>query len=185
MVEGAALLALNFNGYVSGGVWTLERGSNMLDSGAPYYDVYETSDGRFVAVGAIEEPFYEELLRGLELDPAGVPDRDDRDCWPELREIFRKRFGLRTRDEWTAVFDGTDACVTPVLTFTEAPSHPHNAARSGYSNVDGIVQPSPAPRFSRTPSPPPHGPREPGADTERVLASLGFDEGEVARLAER
>ena len=182
MVDGASLLALSLAGYVAEGLWSLERGTNMLDSGAPFYDVYETADGRWVAVGAIEAPFYAALLAGLELDPAALPDPLDRERWPELRARLAERFRTRTRDEWERVFAGTDACVTPVLTFAEAPSHPHNAARGSYVELDGIPQPAPAPRFSRTPAATPVPPDEPDAHTRAVLASLGFDDAELERL---
>jgi alpha-methylacyl-CoA racemase len=182
MVDGAALLAAGFYGYVADGVWRVERGSNLLDSGAPFYDVYETSDGGYVAVGALEAPFYEALIRGLELDPDVLPDRLDRTRWPELKDLFRRTFGARTREEWTGVFAGTDACVTPVLTFTEAPSHDHNRARGAYVQADGIPQPAPAPRFARTPVTTTRPPQEPGADTAAILGTLGFEPDEVERL---
>ena len=182
MVDGAALLALSLAGYVSAGVWSLERGTNLLDSGAPFYDVYETADRRWVAVGAIEAPFFAALLAGLELDPVSLPDQHDRRRWPELRARLAERFRTKTRDEWEQAFAGTDACVTPVLTFAEAPAHPHNASRGSFVELDGIPQPAPAPRFSRTPTATPAPPTDPGADTRDVLAELGFAEDELARL---
>jgi alpha-methylacyl-CoA racemase len=182
MVDGASLLALSLSGYVSAGMWNLERGTNMLDSGAPFYDVYETADGKWVAVGAIEAPFYGALLAGLELDPATLPGQLDRDRWPELRARLVERFRTRKRDEWERVFAGTDACVTPVLTLVEAPAHPHNAARGSYLELDGIQQAVPAPRFSRTPAATPVPPVEPETHTREVLVSLGFDDAELARL---
>ena len=182
MVDGAALLALSLAGYVSAGVWSLERGTNLLDSGAPFYDVYETADRRWVAVGAIEAPFFAALLAGLELDPVSLPDQHDRRRWPELRARLAERFRTKTRDEWEQAFAGTDACVTPVLTFAEAPAHPHNASRGSFVELDGIPQPAPAPRFSRTPTATPAPPTDPGADTRGVLAELGFAEDELARL---
>jgi alpha-methylacyl-CoA racemase len=182
MVDGAALLAAAFYGYVAEGVWSLERGTNLLDSGAPFYDVYETSDGGYVAVGAIETPFYEALLRGLELDPNALPAQMDRERWPELRTLFGKTFRVRTRDEWVEVFAGTDACVTPVLSFAEAPSDSHNQARGTYIEADGVLQPAPAPRFSRTPAATSRPPQQPGIHTAEILGTLGFDREEVERL---
>jgi alpha-methylacyl-CoA racemase len=183
MVDGAALLALSLAGYVSAGLWSLERGTNMLDSGAPFYDVYETADSRWVAVGAIEAPFYAALLAGLEIDPSSLPDQLDREGWPELRTRLAERFRMKTRGQWEQTFAGTDACVTPVLTFAEAPAHPHNVSRGSYVELDGIPQPAPAPRFSRTPAPAPTPPAEPEADTRDILGTLGFDEAEIEQLA--
>jgi alpha-methylacyl-CoA racemase len=185
MVDGAALLALGLYGYVAGGDWSLDRGTNLLDSGAPFYDVYETADGRFVAVGAIEPEFYEALLCVLELDSAALPDQYDRARWAELRERFAVTFRTRTRDEWAGVAAGTDACVTPVLTFAEAPAHPQNVARSTFLDVDGIAQPAPAPRFSRTPPEHPRGPEAVDRRAGEILSDLGFDDQEVAALTIR
>ena len=126
------------------------RGDNVLDSGAPWYDTYETRDGKYIAVGAIEPKFYAELLQRLGLAGEALPDQHDRAGWPALRERFAAVIRTRTRDEWSAAFDGSDACVAPVLTFPEALAHPHNVARRGHVSVGGIDQPAPAPRFSRT-----------------------------------
>ena len=133
------------------GKWTETRGDNALDSGAPWYDVYETSDGQFVAIGAIEPKFYAELLDRLGLASAALPAQHDRNGWPELRRRFAAAFRTQTRDEWCRVFEGSDACFAPVLTFAEARAHPHNVARGGYVAVGGVEQPAPAPRFSGTP----------------------------------
>src|SRR5262249_2926856 len=160
------------------GAWSTERGVNLLDGGAPFYDVYETSDGRYVAVGALEPQFYDALLKGLELDGELLPPRTDRSRWPELRERFGQVFRSRTRAEWSRVFEGTAAAVPPVLSMDEAPAHPHNTARGTFVNVDGIPQPAPAPRFSRTPSTSSRPPAS-GADTAAVLSSLGFDDDEL------
>lgn len=183
MVDGAAQLGAAFFGYLAGGVWSSERGTNLLDSGAPFYDVYETSDGRHVAVGALEPQFYDAFVRGLGLDPGMLPPQMDRDRWPELRELFRGALGSRTRDEWCRVFDGTDACVAPVLAFEEATMHDHNASRGTFVEVDGVTQPAPAPRFERTPSATPRPPRSPGADTVSILSGLGFDGAEIEQLS--
>jgi alpha-methylacyl-CoA racemase len=174
IVDGTAALTSYIHGMRAAGVWSDERGANRLDTGAPYYDVYETADGGWLAVGAIEEQFWAELVRLLELDD--LPDRGDRAQWPDLRARLAARFRERTRNEWAALFEGTDACVAPVLTWTEAPSHPHIRARGTLIERDGVVQPAPAPRFSRTPGAIPAGdPPEPGADTATVLTELGLD----------
>jgi alpha-methylacyl-CoA racemase len=144
MCDGASLLATMFHGLRAGGTWTEPPGTNVLDGGAHFYDVYETGDGRFVAVGAIESQFYAELLRLLEIAPQDAPQWD-RDRWPELKRLVAERFRTKTRDEWAAVFEDRDACVTPVLELHEAAGHRHNAARGAF--VDGL--PAPVPRFSR------------------------------------
>lgn len=150
MVDGAALQFASIMGFRAMGLWRDERESNFLDGGAPYYDTYETADGRYVAVGAIEPQFYAELLHSLGLEPADWP-QDDRDRWPALREHLGAIFRSRTREEWTETLGGTDACFAPVLGAEEAAAHPQNAGRAVYQEVGGILQPSPAPRFSRTP----------------------------------
>jgi alpha-methylacyl-CoA racemase len=152
MIDGASLLMAMCYGFEARGQWHHERGSNMLDSGAPFYDVYETADGKYVAVGALEPQFYAELLQRLELDPADLPDQGDVAGWPKIREALRRAFRTRTRSEWSELLDGTDACVAPVLSMAEAAEHPHNAQRQTFVNVDGVVQPGPAPRFSHTPA---------------------------------
>lgn len=166
----ASLLAMQY-GFLASGVWRDERGGNVLDSGAPYYDVYETADGRWMAVGAVEPQFYAALLRVLDLP--GLPDRDDRVHWPAIREAFAARFAERTRDEWAEAFASTDSCAAPVLSLLEAPADEHNAARGTYSTIAGVVQPAPSPRFSRTApaTPRPAGP--PGADTLATLTDWG------------
>ena len=182
MVDGAAQLAAGFYGYVADGTWSLQRGTNLLDSGAPFYDVYETSDGRHMAVGAIESRFYAELLRGLGIDGDSLPHQLDRAAWPELRRVFSEAFRTRSRAEWAEVFANRDACVTPVLSFGEAPQHEHSRFRDSYVEVDGIRQPAPAPRFSRTPASTTRPPRAAGADTPEILNKLGFDEQDIRRL---
>jgi alpha-methylacyl-CoA racemase len=183
MVDGAALLAAMFAGFLASGGWTETRGANVLDSGAPWYDTYETKDGRFVAIGAIEPKFYAELLERLGLADEKLPAQNDRAGWPVLRRRFAAAFRERTRDEWCAVFEGSDACFAPVLGFTEARSHPHAAARSGYIEVGGVAQPSPAPRFARTPGSVPRPPPERGASGGAALADWGFSGEEIERLA--
>lgn len=171
IVDGvAALMAMQY-GFIADDYWRDERGVNTLDSGAPYYDVYETSDGRWFAVGAVEAQFYAQLLDALEL--TGLPDRTDRANWPVIREAFAKRFAERTRDEWTKVFDSVDACGAPVLSLLEAPHDPHNIAREVYLDVDGVVQGAPAPRFSRTHPSAVRPAGSPGRDTRSVLEAWG------------
>ncbi len=152
MVDGALALSHMIWGFRGQGMWTDERGTNFLDTGAAYYDTYETSDGKYMAVGAIEPQFYAELLKGLELDAADLPFQIDPAGQDTLREIFTAKFKSKTRDEWAAIFDGTDACTTPVLTFAEAPKDAHIAARGSLIDLDGVTQHLPAPRFSRTPN---------------------------------
>ena len=162
IVDGAAHLMTMLHGLFAGGLFRTERGTNVIDSGAFSYDVYECADGRFISVGAIEERFYQELLRRLGIDPASMPPRADRTRWPEGRARFAAVFRTRSRDAWCAVLEGTDACFAPVLTLEEAAGHPHLRARGTYIEVAGVTQPAPAPRFSETvpepPAPPPEGP---------------------------
>jgi alpha-methylacyl-CoA racemase len=185
MVDGAASLMTMIHAFHRHGLWNDERGANMLDTGAPFYEVYETADGRWMAVGGIESQFYAELIRGLGLegDPS-LPAQMARDDWPTLKARFTEVFKTKTRDEWSAVFDGTDACVVPVLSPWEAPDHPHNVARSTFVEVEGAVQPAPAPRFSRTPSTISSPPSPPGADTVSGLVEWGVSESDVAKLRE-
>jgi len=185
MVDGSALLASFLYGLRAAGAWRDERGTNLLDGGAPFYDTYRTADGRYVAVGALEPKFYAELLARVGLDPASLPAQYDRSGWPVLRATLTATFGSRTQAEWAAVFDGSDACVAPVTTLADAPEHPHNAARGTFADVGGLIQPAPAPRFSRTPAGPPDPPVAPGASTGEVLAGLGFTDEQISGLRER
>ncbi|MEV8637932.1 CaiB/BaiF CoA-transferase family protein [Streptosporangium sp. NPDC051023] len=183
MVDGSALLMAPFYGAHAMGQWA-ERGTNLLDTGAPFYDVYATSDGGHVSVGPIEPQFFGlliELLGVADLDPRGQYDPA---TWPALRERLAKAFAENTRDHWEEVFGGTDACVAPVLSLAEAPAHPHNVARATFVSRDGVVQPAPAPRFSRTPAEIRSSPPAVGEHTREVLAWLGLDEAETLRLAE-
>ncbi|MEU2699893.1 MULTISPECIES: CaiB/BaiF CoA transferase family protein [Micromonospora] len=174
IVDGAAHLTTPFAGMLAQGTWRPERGRNLLDGGAPFYDVYATADGGHMAVGALEPQFYAELLRLLGLAGADLPAQHDVAGWPVLRARFAEVFAGRTRDEWTAVFDGTDACVAPVLSLTEAPGHPHLAARGTYEEHFGVRQPAVAPRLSGTPGRVGGPPPAPGADTEPVLTDWGL-----------
>ncbi|MEV4703057.1 CaiB/BaiF CoA-transferase family protein [Actinoplanes sp. NPDC049316] len=163
MVDGSALLTTFLHGMAAEGRWPGPRGTNLLDGGAPFYDTYATADGGFMAVGALEPQFYAALLAGLGLDgDPELPDRDDPAGWDTLRRRFAERFAQRTRDEWSEVFAGVDACVTPVLSPAEAPGHPHNRARGTFVTVGDQVQPAPAPRFSRTPAAEPVPERDAG-----------------------
>ncbi|MEU9756626.1 CaiB/BaiF CoA-transferase family protein [Streptomyces althioticus] len=167
IVDGTAHLTSMIHGMLAAGVWQDRRGANLLDGGCPYYGTYETADGGHMAVGALEPRFYAEFLRLLDL-PGLQGAHSDVTRWPELRARVAERFASRTRDAWTAVFEGTDACVAPVLSLREAPHHPHLAARSTFTDHAGITQPAPAPRFSATPATVRTGPARPGADTEDV-----------------
>jgi alpha-methylacyl-CoA racemase len=151
IVDGTAVLTTMIHGMLDGGSWVDRRGVNLLDTGAPFYDVYRCADGQFVAVGALEEQFYAALVAGLGLDAATLPDRTDPRQWPALRDRFTEAFASRTRVEWWAVFEGTDACVAPVWSLVEATQDPHNRERGVFVEVDGVVQPAVAPRFSATP----------------------------------
>ena len=183
MVDGSSTLAAMFAGMLASGRWTETRGDNILDSGAPWYECYETLDGKFVAIGAIESKFYAELLARLGLTGDVLPQQHDRAGWPVLRERFTEVFLRKTREAWCTVFEGSDACFAPVLTFSEARAHPHNLARKGSLDINDVPQPAPAPRFGRTPggvrNPAPH----PGALGVNALADWGFDAPEIERLA--
>ncbi len=185
MTEGSAYLALACFGLAATGHWSEQREDNMIDGGAPFWRCYRTSDGKFVAVGAMEAKFYAILLEKLELDPATMPPQLDRAHWPATRELFAERFGQRSRDEWCAIMEGTDVCFAPVLSFTEAAAHPHARARQSFETIDGIVQPSPAPRFSRTPGAVRGGPPAFGAHTESALRARGFSAAEIEALKVR
>ena len=182
MVDGAALLTTQLHGMHAAGLWGNERGANTLDGGAPFYDTYRTSDGRYMAVGAIEQRFWAELLHVLDLDGEPLPDRANQDNWPVVREILATRIATRTRDEWAKLAEGTDACLTPVLSPWEAAAHPHNAARGTFVPVGGVVQPAPAPKFTRTPPARPTPPSPTGSDTDAVLAELGLTTDEISAL---
>ncbi|MDA8366062.1 MAG: CaiB/BaiF CoA-transferase family protein [Actinomycetota bacterium] len=182
MVDGAAALMTMTYTLRAAGAWSDERGTNLLDTGAPFYEVYETSDGGFMAVGAIEPQFYAELLDRLGLADAGLPDQNDKSAWPEMKERFAEVFAGRTRAEWEEVFAGSDACVAPVLSPAEAPDHPHNRQRGTFTEVAGVLQPAPAPRFSATPATIRRPPPNPGQHGDDALADWGFDPDEIDRL---
>jgi alpha-methylacyl-CoA racemase len=180
MVEGASLLGAMFAGFLKAGSWSEARGENILDTGAPWYNVYETKDGKHISIGSIETRFYEELLQKL-----GVPDRGqhDRKAWPEMRALFAKTFKTKTRDEWCKVFEGSDACFAPVLSWSEARRDAHNVARKSFVEVAKVEQPSPAPRFSRTPGAVRRAPPERGEGGRRALQDWGFDPDNITKLS--
>jgi alpha-methylacyl-CoA racemase len=174
MTDGAALLGAPFFGFAATGVWNPERGTNIVDSGAPFYDAYETADGRYVAVAGMEARFYAELLDVLGLDPDELPDQHDQPQWPQMKKVFADTIRSRTREEWVAAAAGREACLSPVLDVAEAPHDEHNRARRSFIDVGGITQPAPAPRFSRTPASVDCPPPLPGEHTRAALASWGI-----------
>ncbi|WP_182378245.1 CaiB/BaiF CoA-transferase family protein [Nocardioides sp. WS12] len=173
MVDGSALLAAAFHGFVSAGTWDTERGTNIVDSGAPFYDAYETADARWLAVGALEAHFYADLLEILELDPAALPDQDDRSQWPGMKKTFADVVRTRTRDEWIERAAGR-GCISAVLDVEESWTDPHNVARGTFVDVAGVTQPSPQPRFSRTPAYVDSAPPAPGENTRDALDGWGI-----------
>ena len=174
IVDGVSHLLTVIHALLASNRWTDERGVNLLDGGTPYYAVYATSDGRHMAVGALEPQFYEELLRLLELD-IDPRAQQDRDTWPALRAALTERFAARTQAHWSEVFDGTDACVAPVVSLYEAAAHPQVASRRSLAEVDGVLQPLPAPRFSAHPQATPQTAPTIGADTREILERVGRD----------
>lgn len=182
MVDGSALLSTMQHGMMAAGQWHTQRQTNLFDGSTPFYATYETSDGGHVAVGALEPQFYEALLDGLDLEAASLPNQYDHDGWPQLREVFADSFRQRTRDDWDRHFAGTDACVAPVLSMVEVSSHRHNEARSVFVEIDGVVQPAPAPRFSESASVLPGSPSAPGADTDSIMSSLGYSSNQIGML---
>jgi len=182
MVDGAASLMSFIHGFRAMGVWNDERGTNMLDTGSHFYDVYETSDGRYVSIGSIEPQFYAELREKLDLTDPKWDQQMSRSAWPELKEELAAIFKTRTRDEWCDVMEHTDICFAPVLSLAEAPQHPHNVHRGTFIEYEGITQPRPAPRFSRTDSEIQRPPAHAGQHTDEVLSDYGFGVDEIASL---
>jgi alpha-methylacyl-CoA racemase len=182
MVDGSAVLMSMIWGFRPLGAWNEELGTNVLDTGAPFYDTYETSDGKFIALGSLEPQFYAELLDKVGLDSNDLPSQMDRDGWPTLRQVFTDLFKTRTRDEWCETLEGSDACFAPVLTMTEAAEHPHIRARDTVVDFEGVLQPAPAPRFSRTKPEITRSQAKPGEHTDEVLADWGFTGDEIAKL---
>ena len=182
MIDGAASLMSMFFTMSAQGMFTENRGSNLLDGGAHFYDTYETADGKYVSVGSIEPQFYALLVEKGGLDAAQFAPQMDQSQWPALKAELTRVFKSKTRDEWCEIMEGSDVCFAPVLSIWEAPEHPHNKAREGYVTIDGVVQPAPAPRFSKSQTDAPRAPRPPGADSAAVLLAAGFSEAEVGGL---
>jgi alpha-methylacyl-CoA racemase len=174
MTDGAALLGAVFHGMKAQGTWSGERGENLLDGGAPFYDTYACADGKFISVGAIEPKFYALLLERCGISDLACAEQMDVHHWPILKNRLTDVFRTRTRAQWCELLEGTDACFAPVLDWDEAPQHPHNLARGIFVTLDGVVQPGPAPRFSRTPAAMPTPPRAPGADSAAILRDWGI-----------
>jgi alpha-methylacyl-CoA racemase len=182
MTDGSALLGAMIYGLRAHGSWTDEREANLLDGGAPFYGTYTCADGKFVAIGAIEPQFYAKLLALANAgDPAFEQQWNRRD-WPQLKQKFAALFRTRTRDEWCALLEGTDACFAPVLDMAEAPAHPHNCARGSFVEIDGVTQPAPAPRFSRTAPAPGAAAAAPGQHSTQILADWGFSPDAIETL---
>jgi alpha-methylacyl-CoA racemase len=183
MVDGTACLMTMMHSFMGTGSWVDERGVNMLDTGAHYYEVYETSDGKYLSVGPIEAQFYAIFTKVLGLDGADLPDQNDRSTWPAMKERLIAVFKTKTRDQWCELLEDTDACVAPVLSMTEAPKHPHNVARQTFLDLDGVVQPAPAPRFSRTPGAVQRPTAAAGDHTDEILGTwLDLDQSDIEGL---
>src|SRR5579863_460058 len=182
MVDGAASLMSAIYGMHGSGFWTDERGANVLDTGSHYYDVYETSDGKYVSIGSIEVKFYDELLRLSGLKKEELAPQNERKSWPKMKERVAALFRTKTRDEWCKIMEGSDICFAPVLSMAEAPQHPHNRERGTFVEPDGVVQPAPAPRFSRTPGAIQRPPARAGEHTEEALRDWGFSASDLAAL---
>jgi alpha-methylacyl-CoA racemase len=182
MVDGVASLMTAIYGMRGAGVFTDNRGENMLDTGAHFYDAYETSDGKYICIGSIEAKFYEELLQLSGLKGEELPRQLDRKSWPAMKERIAKLFRTKTRDEWCRIMEGSDVCFAPVLSMEEAPRHPHNRQRGTFIEENGVIQPAPAPRFSRTPSAIQRPPARPGEHTEEALRDWGFSASDLERL---
>ena len=182
MVDGAALLMASIYGAQQTGFWSEQRGTNLLDSGAHFYEVYETSDGEYVSIGAIEKKFYEELLDRLGLSGEELPDQMDASQWPAMKQRLTAIFKTRTRSEWCKVFQDSDACFAPVLKMSEAHEHPHNRLRGTFVDANGALQPRPAPRFSRTPTEVEAGPAKLGEHSDEILREVRYSDEEIASL---
>ena len=175
MAEGAALLMTPFYALHAAGLWQDRRGANLLDGGAPFYDTYATADGKYLSIAALEPKFFAELARRIGLDDAFVKGQYDQALWPALRAALTAIIATRSRETWAKILEGTDACALGVLSLAEAPLHPHNRARGSFIEINGVTQPAPAPRFSRTPPAPPRPPTPPAAESATILAELGLD----------
>ena len=184
MTDGSALLATMVHSFKAMGIWG-DRGTNLLDTGAPFYDVFECSDGKFISIGSIEPQFYSELLRITGLDQQENPKQMDRQSWDEMKSKIASAIKSKSREEWENLMEGTDVCFAPVLTIDEAYDHPHNLERNTFIEVAGVKQPAPAPRFSRTPASITSAPPHPGEHTEEILLDSGFTISEISSLREQ
>ncbi len=184
MVDGAAILTTMIHGLRAMGNWNEERGTNLLDTGAPFYETYECRDGKYISVGSIEPQFYDLLIKLTGLEGEKLPDQMDRTAWPALKDRMAKIFKSKSREEWCEVMEGTDVCFAPVLSMGEAPEHPHLKHRGTFIEVADITQPAPAPRFSRTAPEVSHPPPHPGQHTDEALSEWGFTKEEIAELRE-
>ncbi|MGH7898331.1 MAG: CaiB/BaiF CoA transferase family protein [Candidatus Binatia bacterium] len=182
MTDGSALLSAQIHGFRAMGFWSDERGANLLDGGAHFYDSYETADGKWVSIGSIEPQFYAELVERAGLTDPDFASQMDRERWPVAKKKLAAIIKTKTRDEWSKIMEGTDVCFAPVLSFPEAYEHPHNRERRTFVDIGGVRQPAPAPRFSRTPPEIPSPPRPAGADNDRALADWGFSRQEIDEL---
>lgn len=182
IVDGSAHLATTFFGMIAAGIWKEGRGTNITDSGSPFYDCYECSDGKYISIGPIESKFYAELLRLMDLDPATLGGQMDRTAWAGAKEKIAERFRSRTRDEWSALLESSDACASGVLSFVEAPAHPHLQARGTFIEVDGVIQPAPAPRFSRSVPGTPFAPQPITPENTDAALAAWFDPARIAEL---
>ena len=182
MVDGAAVLMSMFFTMYGNGLFKTERGTNLLDGGAHFYGTYETADGKYVSIGSIEPQFYELLLEKAELDPQKYSAQMDQTGWSELKADLTQVFKSKTREEWCSIMEGSDVCFAPILSLDEVKDHPHNVARSSFLEIDGILQPAPAPRFSRTEAEIPHGSRTPGEDCVEILQNAGYTDNEIEDL---
>jgi alpha-methylacyl-CoA racemase len=185
MVEGSAALMHMMHSMRAQGFWKDERGVNLLDGAAHFYDTYETKDGKYVSVGSIEPQFYQLLVELSGVDASEFAPQQDPRHWPALKAKLAAVFKTRTREEWCAVMEGTDVCFAPVLSMTEAPAHPHNRARGTFLELAGVVQPAPAPRFSRSQPPVPEPPRPLGGDTDQVLREAGYTDQQLQEMRSR
>jgi len=184
MIDGSAILMSMFFSFAAAGRFTDQRGTQMLDGGAHFYDTYETQDGLYICIGSIEPQFYAELIERAGLDASVFAPQMDVSKWGDLKRELQKVFRAKTQAQWCELMEGSDVCFAPVLSIFEAPDHPHNVHRGTFVEVDGVVQPAPAPRFSRTEARISHGARAPGEDSEKVLKQYGFNDTEIGRLQE-
>jgi alpha-methylacyl-CoA racemase len=183
MVDGASSLMSIFFGMAASGAWNVnERAANLLDGGSPFYDTYATADGQWVSIGSLEPKFFAELVQRIGLDTSYLKRQYDRRCWPEMRADITRLIAAKSRDEWSALLEGTDVCFAPVLRIDEVAQHPHALARGGYIELNGITQPAPAPRFSRSQPARPTPPVKAGTHTDSILAEAGFSTDEIAAL---